>query len=221
VVLRRKILTNLCHENSTWRWLIVDIQAISISAKSGHNEIARKQAVHEPRQIQINGEIGLVITKKPKHNLGVVKNLIEHPLPCDQAAPVRRVLAHMPTSIILDQYGCIASCGQEIAALAGVARQTLYGQPIKSLLPALPFQLGTPGYNIAFAVFQANTRRRTVCEMKKGADVRVTVDVSLTVFETAPAYLFSLEIRQHASLAVLTPDVIAPGHQQALFQRCA
>lgn len=162
-----------------------------------------------------------MIQKKPKHTLGVVKNSIEHPLPADQAALVKRVLAHVPTSVIVDQYGCIASCGQDIAALAGVARQTLHGQPIKSLLPALPFQLRTPGYNIAFAVFNANARRRTVCEMKKEADVPVRVDVSLTVFETAPEFLFSLDIREHASLAVLAPDVIAAGHQQALFQRCA
>jgi hypothetical protein len=137
------------------------------------------------------------------------------------AAPVKRALARMSTSVILDQYGCIVACGQHIAALAGVEGQTLSGQPIKSLLPTLPFQAGTPGYNVAFAVFHANTRRRTVCKMKNGAGVPVTVDVSLTVLETAPAYLFSLEIRKHASLAVLPPDAIAPGQQQAIFQRCA
>lgn len=159
--------------------------------------------------------------RKPGQPLWVVKTPIENSTPGGHSAPAKRVLANMPMAIIVDQYGCIAFCGQDIAALAGVTQKTLHGLPIKSLLPALPFQLGTPGYNIAFAVFHANTRRRTVCEMKKGADVPITVDVSLTILETTPEYLFSLDIRRHAGLAALTPDVIAPDHQQALLQRCA
>lgn len=162
-----------------------------------------------------------MINKKPRHTLGVVKNLTEGLTSSSHVAPVKQALARMSTSVVLDQYGCIRACGQQIAALAGVAGQVLHGQPIKSLLPTLPFQPGTPGYNVAFAVFHASTRRRTVCEMKKGDGVPLAVDFSLSVIETHPAYLFSLDIRKHASLAVIAPDARTSGQQQPLFQRCA
>jgi hypothetical protein len=162
-----------------------------------------------------------VINKKPRHTLGVVKNLTEGLISASHVAPVRQALARMSTSVILDQYGCIRACGQHIAALAEAAGQVLHGQPIRSLLPTLPFQAGTPGYNVAFAVFHANTQRRTVCEMKIGDGVPLTVDISLSILETQPAYLFSLDIRKHASLAVIVPDASTSGQQQPLFQRCA
>lgn len=159
--------------------------------------------------------------KTPRHTLSIVKNPMPHPTPVRQDASVKVALARLSGSVILDQHGCIRSCGRDIAALAGVERQSLNGQPIKCLLPALPVQLGTPGYNIAFAVFHASTRRHTICQMRKAAGIPVTVDVSLTVLETVPEYLFRLEIREHASLAVVAPDATASGQQQAVFQRCA
>jgi len=162
-----------------------------------------------------------VINKRPKHTLSIVKNLTDAPVSGPLGVPVKRVPARMSTSVILDQYGCIRACGQHIAALAGVAGQTLSGQPIKSLLPTLPLQPGTPGYNVAFSVFHAKTLRRTVCTMKKGAGAPVMVDVCLTVLETAPAYLFRLDIQEHANLPVATPDTSAPVKQQTIFQRCA
>lgn len=162
-----------------------------------------------------------MINKKPRHTLGVVRNLTGAMMSGSHAAPVKRALARMSTSIILDQYGCIRACGQHVAALAGVAGQTLSGHPIKSLLPTLPFQPGTPGYNVAFAVFHANSLRRTVCKMNKGDGIALAVEVTLTVLETAPAYLFSLEIRKHAGLTVIAPTASATGQQQAIFQRCA
>lgn len=161
-----------------------------------------------------------MINKRPRHILSIVKNLTETPVSGTYGVPVKRAPARMPTSVILDQYGCIRACGQHIAKLAGVAGRTLSGQPIKSLLPKLPFLPDTPGYNVAFAVFNAKTQRRTVCKMKKGAGAPVMVDVSLTVLETAPAYLFRLDIRKHADQPVTTPDTSAPG-QQTIFQRCA
>lgn len=159
--------------------------------------------------------------KQPRHTLSIVKNSMCNPMPVRQDASVKTALDRLSGSVILDQRGSICSCGRGIAALAGVARQALNGQPIKSLLPGLPVQLGTPGYNIAFAVFHANTRRHTVCQMKKAAGTPVTVDVSLTILETVPEYLFRLEIREHASRAVDAPGATESGQQQAVFQRCA
>lgn len=162
-----------------------------------------------------------MINKRSRHILSIVKNLTEPPLSGSDSVPVKRALARMSNSVILDQHGCIRACGQQIAALAGIVGQRLNGQPIKSLLPTLPFQASTPGYNVAFAVFQANAGRRTVCKMTKGAGAAVMVDVALTILETAPAYLFRLDIRKHADLAFPTPDTGAPAQQQAIFQRCA
>jgi hypothetical protein len=86
-----------------------------------------------------------VTKKQPRHILSIVKNSIYHPMPVRQHASVKMVLDRLSGSVILDQHGCIRSCGRDIAALVGVERQALNGQPIKSLLPALPVQLGTPG----------------------------------------------------------------------------
>jgi hypothetical protein len=133
----------------------------------------------------------------------------------------KRATARLSTAVILDRHGCIRACGQQIATLAGMPVQTLSGQPIKSLLPALPFQPDTPGYNVAFAVFLANTRQRKVCEMRKAADAPVMVDVFLTILETEPDYLFRLEIRKHADPSVPSPDAGAPVQQQQIFHRCA
>lgn len=162
-----------------------------------------------------------MLNKQPKRTLGVARNLMQIPMPVSQRAPVRRSLARMSTSIIVDQHGVIRSCGQDIAALGGLKRQALNGQPVKSLLPTLPFQPGTPGYNVAFAVFHANTRRRTICMMKTGTGAPVSVDVSLTVLEATPVYLFNLEIRKHESVEVVATDASASTQQQAIFRRCA
>lgn len=151
---------------------------------------------------------------KPRPTLSIVKKLTAVSHSGCHAAPVKRALARMSTSVILDQDGCIRACGQHIAALAGVTGQSLSGQPIKSLLPALPFRSDTPGYNIAFAVFHAGSGRCTPCKLKNEVGLPVMVDVSVTVLEAAPAYLFGLEIREHTRLAMLAP-------QQAMFQRCA
>lgn len=159
--------------------------------------------------------------KQPRHVLSIVKNSADVPVSGSHAAPVRRALTRMSTSVILDQNGCMRACGQHIAALAGLTRQTLNGKPIKFLLPTMPFQPTTPGYNVAFAVFHAGAGRRTVCKMKNGAGLPVMVDVSVTILETAPAYLFSLDIREHTRLAVLAPEAGATAQQQSMFQRCA
>jgi hypothetical protein len=146
---------------------------------------------------------------------------MQMPMPVSQRAPVRPSLARMSASIIIDQHGVIRSCGPDIAALGGLKRQTLNGQPVKSLLPTLPFKPGTPGYNVAFAVFHANTRRRTICIMKTGTGAPVPVDVSLTVLEATPVYLFNLEIRKHETIEVVETDASAPIQQQAIFRCCA
>lgn len=160
-------------------------------------------------------------SKRPGRTLCVVKNLSHAAVSRGDATPLKHALASMSTSVILDQHGCIRSCGQGVAALARLAAQALDGQSIKALLPTLPFQPGTPGYNVAFAVFHANNKRHTVCRMNTGDGVPLVVEVALTVLETAPAYLFSVEIRKHASLAVVATYDNPPGQQQALFQRRA
>lgn len=162
-----------------------------------------------------------MINKRPRHILGIVKNLTEPRVPSMDGVSVKRATARLSTTVILDRHGCIRACGQQIAALAGMPVQTLSGQPIKSILPALPFQPDTPGYNVAFAVFLANTRQRKVCAMRKGAHAPVMVDVFLTMLETEPDYLFRLDIRKHADLSVSSPDAVAPAQQQHIFQRCA
>lgn len=161
-----------------------------------------------------------MINQRPRHILGIVKNLAEPRIPGMAGMSVKRATACLSTAVILDRYGCIRACGQQVAALAGIPVQTLSGQPIKSLLPALPFQPGTPGYNVAFAVFLANTRQRAVCKITQGTGAPAMVDVSLSLLETAPDYLFRLDIRTRTDLSVLPADAGVPVQWQ-LFQHCA
>lgn len=138
-----------------------------------------------------------------------------------QSPAVKTALARWPRLLILDRYGYIRSCGRDIAALADGASRQLAGQQVKRLLPALPIHADTPGFNIAYAVFQAGAERSSLIQLKKSSGSTVTVAVSFTVLETSPEYLLGLEIREHASLAASGLATFAPTQHQPIFRRCA
>lgn len=159
--------------------------------------------------------------RKTSQVLSIVKNS------GNVLAPLRRhpgdhpELVSLPNVLVLDRFGYIRSYGHDIATLVGVTTQDLIGQPVKSLLPTIPLHGDTPGYNIAFTVFQASAERHLVFHMKKGSSAMVTVAVSFTVPQTVPEYLIALKILDHASLSAVALDPLASERQPAFFCRCA
>jgi hypothetical protein len=159
--------------------------------------------------------------QKKRLTLRVIKKPGDISASVRQLTAVRPALARLSRLLILDRYGCIRACGRDIAALVDVAPGKLIGQPVKSLLPALPIHADTPGYNVAFAIFQASAGHSPVFQFKKSSGITVAVSVSLTVLETVPEYLLSLEIREHDRLPTLMQHTPASTQTQPIFHRCA
>lgn len=158
---------------------------------------------------------------KTRHTLGVSKNSSDMSAAACQSPAVKTALTRLSRLLILDRYGYIRSCGRDIAALADGAPRQLAGQQVKRLLPALPIHPDTPGFNIAYAVFQAGTKCSSMTQLKKSSGSTVAVAVSFTVLETSPEYLLSLEIREHASLSASMLATLASTQHQPIFRRCA
>ena len=66
----------------------------------------------------------------------------------------------------MDTQGCITCGDSSIACLLDMHVDTLVGKPVASVIPDIPFSVKTPGYNLAYAIFNATngdrTRRRAV-----------------------------------------------------------
>lgn len=57
--------------------------------------------------------------------------------------------------LTIDTEGRITNCNPEARELLGWQSESLEGRPVTEVVPELPFSPKTPGYNLAFAVFQA------------------------------------------------------------------
>jgi hypothetical protein len=158
--------------------------------------------------------------QKTRPTLNIIKNPSDIPAAARQSVAVKTALARLSRLLILDRYGYIRSCGREVAALADGASRLLSGQQVKRLLPALPIHADTPGFNIAYAVFQAGAERCSLIQLKKSSGSSVTVAVSFTVIETSPEYLLALEIREHASLSASAFGILASTQHQRIFRHC-
>lgn len=64
--------------------------------------------------------------------------------------------------LLVDHQGLIADCGAAAACMLGASEKAVLGRPVRELLPEVPLDLATPGYNIAYLTFWAasgDTRR--------------------------------------------------------------
>lgn len=119
-------------------------------------------------------------------------------------------------SLVLDKTGIIRFCSAAVARLAGTSATCLIGRPIKFLLPQLPFNHDTPGYNAAFARFSsvADVSRALLLNRKDG--IQITVDASLSSFKINQEYQFCLELRYHLQAAILLDELQAFERKAAL-----
>ena len=55
--------------------------------------------------------------------------------------------------VVVDTHGVVNFCSAAAARAFGTSAEGLAGKPIASLVPQLPLRSGTPGYNLAYALF--------------------------------------------------------------------
>ena len=66
--------------------------------------------------------------------------------------PERRISSERAV-LILDARGAVQFCSDAAAQLFDGRSEEMLGRPIRSLIPALPLRIVTPGYNVAYARF--------------------------------------------------------------------
>lgn len=104
-------------------------------------------------------------------------------------------------ALILDSKGVVRFCSPALARFAGFDRSGLAGKHVRSLIPALPFNAGTEGYNVAFAAFTA-ARHDVEHWALKSADGRsLQVKGSITMLRTDSGFLFCLDLDDCAEAA--------------------
>ncbi|MBI4294006.1 MAG: hypothetical protein HY661_21225 [Betaproteobacteria bacterium] len=60
-------------------------------------------------------------------------------------------------AMILDRWGTVRYCDADAACLFHATPNTLVGRHVRELIPELPFDRRTPGYNVAYAAFWTPT----------------------------------------------------------------
>lgn len=119
-------------------------------------------------------------------------------------------------TLVLDQNGSIRFCSAAVARLAGTTAADLLGRPIRDLLPQLPFNHGTPGCNVAFAMF-SSTADVAHSLLLSGTDgIQMTVDASLSSFTVNEEQLFCLELRYPLPATILFSELHAFERKAAL-----
>ncbi|MBI4293819.1 MAG: hypothetical protein HY661_20280 [Betaproteobacteria bacterium] len=58
--------------------------------------------------------------------------------------------------MVLDRSGTVRYCHAEAARLFRASAHTLVGRHVRALIPHLPFNPRTPGYNVAYTTFWAS-----------------------------------------------------------------
>jgi PAS domain-containing protein len=107
-------------------------------------------------------------------------------------------------SLILDNKGNILSCTDSVARLSGIAADELADRPIKSLVPGVPLDPGTEGYNVAFVAFSSATGRVGSWSLVTANRKSVQVEGCFALLKVESRFLFRLELRwrDNASPAV-------------------
>lgn len=124
-------------------------------------------------------------------------------------------------SLVLDTNGIIRFCSAAVAWHAGAIAAGLIGRPIKSLLPQLPFNHDTPGYNVAYAMFSFASGVSYTLLLAKVDGSQMTVDASLSSFKINEEHLFCLELRYHPQATILLNELHASDSKAALTTETA
>jgi hypothetical protein len=99
-------------------------------------------------------------------------------------------------TLVLDVHGAICRCSAAIAELLQRLPEDLAGIAVKSLLPALPLQAHTLGYNIAYASFHGHSRRALSMRMAVGAGMTVPVRARVRLIRQESEFRFLLQLER-------------------------
>lgn len=89
-------------------------------------------------------------------------------------------------SLLLDAGGCVQQSSRRVAAIFGRRAEQLSGWTIQALIPALPLQPATPGYNLAFVTFwHCDPGRPPLWGVDSKGD-RLALDVDMQRFRREP-----------------------------------
>lgn len=96
--------------------------------------------------------------------------------------------------LVVDSKGLIMDCSDDLLQPLGVEKKQIVGQSVRSLIPALPFQPATEGYNIAYATFAAAHKdaKRWLINTADGGRIEATGRIA--IHRTAGAYAIRLTI---------------------------
>ncbi len=104
-------------------------------------------------------------------------------------------------SLVIDGAGRILRCSPWVTAALGWPPGALAGLPVSAVIADLPFAAGTPGYNLAYAVFhgaEGAWSRRTALTAQ-GMKVPVDIALAKVSVDGKPCIAFSLRQPLHAS----------------------
>jgi PAS domain-containing protein len=100
-------------------------------------------------------------------------------------------------SLLIDIRGTIVFCDTAVARLQGSSCENLIGRPIRAVVPGLPLDPRTEGYNVAFVSFSAARCVRPWPLLKQDGS-RTLVEGKVILLNTDESYLFRLELHQPA-----------------------
>jgi diguanylate cyclase (GGDEF)-like protein/PAS domain S-box-containing protein len=108
---------------------------------------------------------------------------------------------HAGNVLVVDQHGAITACGTAIPYMLDLAAERLVGGPVRELLPGLPLDAATTGYNVAYLTFWAacGDARRLGGRGGNGGDL--LFDVVVRPYGHGRARTFALELRPVAATA--------------------
>lgn len=98
-------------------------------------------------------------------------------------------------TLLLDSKGIIRFCSASAARIVAASPHQLVGRQIRTVLPGLPINPLTEGYNIAFAAFSAGTQKVRSWSVAGDTHRQSPVEGAIALLKIGGVYLFSLELR--------------------------
>lgn len=99
--------------------------------------------------------------------------------------------------LVLDTEGCVTGASGNIEQLLGTQVDELVGKCVTAILPDLPISEMTPGYNLAYVVF--NSAKMVRFQVRCANGDAIAVDSVLSSHHNGHAYGIALALRESAN----------------------
>lgn len=98
--------------------------------------------------------------------------------------------------VVIDTHGVVSFCSAAAARAFGTDAERLAGKPIASLVPQLPLRSGTPGYNLAYALFWFPDQLWRAVEGRDGDGRVVPLEISVSAARIDGKHQLLLALRR-------------------------